>query len=366
MSLYNFGSNIWAVLLYLGFFLVGLTGGEVKPGPAYESNQPGRPVLDMTGRPSFFPDTITKAVIMAPVAWDYITVDNTDKNVWAVSSFIREQSGRSFLGVIFPDFVNKKTTVTFFGNTPVGLEEMYLESPDALIVWDYLSGIYERVGYPGVARVTNYSFEGKDKHFDFFGRLIGKTMRADFLIKRGQAKMAAFLAEAQTTQKEVNFVVLTEGAASIFPNFPEFNRTVKLFQAKNLGENLIFIRGLNLETLIGLDPEVIFLYNDGFSSVSEIYGRPGFKSLRAVRQRKVYLMPSGVSRMEGPVERPILYNWIFCLLHPKNDGLCSLRPIIAETYWTVYGYRMSEDDLDQYLNIQENSLSRNYKKLFAR
>lgn len=75
-------------------------------------------------------------------------------------------------------------------------------------------------------------------------------------------------------------------------------------------------------------------------------------------------MPSGMSRMEGPIEAPLLLEWMTRLLYPKIKWDKSYSQSVKETYEEMYNYEMKEEDINQFLNIDKNSYSKDYLKIF--
>src|SRR5262249_54355130 len=69
---------------------------------------------------------------------------------------------------------------------------------------------------------------------------------------------------------------------------------------------------IDTERLLELDPDVIFLSCCAGIRLdpSDLFERPQFASLSAVRTRRVYKEPVGGNRMEGLVEDPLLMRWM--------------------------------------------------------
>ncbi|MEJ0039487.1 MAG: hypothetical protein WDO68_26155 [Gammaproteobacteria bacterium] len=143
-----------------------------------------------------------------------------------------------------------------------------------------------------------------------------------------------------------------------------FNANMRMLKAYNTAENFVFRGdGSNMETLIGFDPDVVFLtvFNN-VSTASDLYADPRMQSIRAVRDRRVYRMPNGAARMSGPVEEPLLLQWMAELIHPDMKPRVPLRTAIRNAYREVFGYEMSDADIDTMLRVEENGVSVNYSR----
>jgi hypothetical protein len=86
-----------------------------------------------------------------------------------------------------------------------------------------------------------------------------------------------------------------------------------------------------------------------------LYENPALRALAAVQQRRIYRLPSGASRMSGPVEAPLLVSWLARLLHPEGRWETSLCEDIADTYRAVYGYTFTARDFDTMLHPRDNA-----------
>jgi iron complex transport system substrate-binding protein len=117
---------------------------------------------------------------------------------------------------------------------------------------------------------------------------------------------------------------------------------------------------LDAEVLITLDPDMVFLYGVNNPSPSAWYAEPAFRSLRVVRNRRVYAEPIGGSRLSGLVELPLKLRWMAELLYPS--GMPRLREDFRKTYCDVYGFRLDDSALDKALRVTENSVSAGYER----
>jgi ABC-type Fe3+-hydroxamate transport system substrate-binding protein len=77
---------------------------------------------------------------------------------------------------------------------------------------------------------------------------------------------------------------------------------------------------IDVERLMELNPDVIVLSCCSGIALNpgDLFDRPEFRSLSAVRTRRVYRQPVGGARMEGLVEAPLLARWLAELLYPEQ------------------------------------------------
>ncbi len=94
---------------------------------------------------------------------------------------------------------------------------------------------------------------------------------------------------------------------------------------ENAGANYIKAADLhttasNTEEFLRTDPDVILLERSGtgdFLDPGEVFRRPEWQSMRAVRQRRVYLMPD-LPGFITPMEERIRLQWLVEVLHPDQ------------------------------------------------
>jgi hypothetical protein len=150
----------------------------------------------------------------------------------------------------------------------------------------------------------------------------------------------------------------------------DIRRTLGWLGASDAGADLTPRNGpVNVETLFVLDPDYIFLPSykgDAWRTPADLYADPRLGSISAIRRRQVYRMPGGVARMDGPVEAPVLAQWMIELINPAAARPRQpLRTAIRDAYLTAFAYPASDDDIDGVLRIADNRESAGYWR-FAR
>jgi iron complex transport system substrate-binding protein len=115
--------------------------------------------------------------------------------------------------------------------------------------------------------------------------------------------------------------------------------------------------GIDAERILAMDPDIIILYgsrNDPNprASPQEFLCDPRWRGLKAVRERRVYRMAGG-GGLSGLVLQPIDIRWLAEIAHP--DRLQPrVRQIMRDRFLTEFNYHLSDDQIDQYLNVEEN------------
>lgn len=310
--------------------------------------------------------TANRVMIFVPMLWHYLLVDGTDQNILAIAKYMKEEAKGTFLGKLYPCVASKNEALTSIGAVPLGVEQIMFLHPDRVLSWVQFSNALKEIKYPGLVEINANDFEDKAKLFKTVGEITGKGRKVQWLLQRSAKEIDIIEKTMPKNTKSTSLVVLgnTDNFFLWGSKFKNFNKNVKRIHGVNSAVKIKSYSGsINIETLIGLDPDVIFLasYFKKPITLDEVYDNPKLSSLSAVKNRRVYIMPTGASRMEGPVEAPILLEWMAVLLHPEIVSNFHPRQTIRQTYKEIYGFEISDDEIDKMLHIDENQISANYK-----
>ncbi|MBU0968387.1 MAG: ABC transporter substrate-binding protein [Proteobacteria bacterium] len=320
----------------------------------------GREIIDMSGRKVTIPDRISKVVAVSPPG-TYL--------LYAIDpAFIA--------GLNFPLWENeKKYTVASLGKLPVigGLvgqgrtlnREVLLQvRPDFVLFWAWRDDAVNRkfetaldqLGLPRVS-VRLDSIDDYPAALLFLADVLGKKERGLLLHRYAadtlrQAKAAAALI-AESDKVTVYYAegpdgLGTERAASLHAELIPLAGGVNVHQGEELDH--YGMEKVSMEQVLMYDPEVILVKEKSFFDT--VFIDPRWQNIRAVRDRRVYLIPY------------IPYNWfdrppsfmrllgIKWLLHTLHPDLYQID-MTAETssfYKLFLGVDLSEKEAREVLN----------------
>lgn len=123
---------------------------------------------------------------------------------------------------------------------------------------------------------------------------------------------------------------------------------------------------INIEQILLWNPDIIVLSNFEHDLTPEkIYSDPMLSSVDAVRHRRVYKAPSGGYYWDAPSQdTPLYWIWLAKLMYPQQVQL-NMREEVRQAYQSLYGFAISEPQIDQLLHLSLNRVSRNYISSFA-
>lgn len=362
---------VWPfVLLFVVFIVIGLS-----PSPRQENANPprGAPVTDMVGRTARISVPAEKVFILTPILWHYLTVSQTDKPIVMLPPYMTNEFAVSVLGNIYPELKEKALAFTdFSGPSPISVEELLESDPDAALVWNYMSGGPELVNLRSLLQI---SADGGDKTklFNMLGELTGGRERVEWIWRRFQTEYDQVVADIRPCVQQKRVAVVGTSGFALWgpPSQRYFTDNLEKVCGVNVASNFPAQGGgLNIENILILDPDVIWLnpyvLEQTDMNVRTLYDDPRLSGLKAVKNRTIYHMPLGASRLEGPVEVPLSMLWQRIVMFPTVGTKLNMRDKIRRTYLEVYGYEMSDQEIDNWLRMEENSVSSEYARLFGK
>jgi hypothetical protein len=114
------------------------------------------------------------------------------------------------------------------------------------------------------------------------------------------------------------------------------------------------IPGDDAERLLIMDPDMIFI-TALKASPQKFMDDPRWQGLKAVRERRIYWRPGIPEWWAGGMTfKPIAMRWMAELAHPDRLQP-NVREMLRDRMMSEFGYRFSEDQIDQQLHVVENS-----------
>ncbi len=307
----------------------------------------------------------SSVMLFIPLLWHYLSVDETDTHITAIARYMKEEANTTLLSKLYPRIITKNEALTSVGAVPLGVEQILFLHPSRILSWEHFSSKLKAINYQGLVTITTKEYENKSELFDILGKITDKESRVQWLLQREQKQIHMIEQHIPHDTSYTSIIVLGNLRNFSMWNAKaiDFNDNLKRIHGVNLAETMKASNAsINVETLIHYNPDVLFLpsYTDDLITPHDIYSDPKLISINAVKNHRVYLIPSGASRMEGPIETPILLEWMAVLLHPELSSSFHLRETVRTTYNDVYGYNLSQKEIDKLLHLKENMQSAHY------
>jgi len=257
----------------------------------------GKTIVDDYGRVVQVPDNITKIYAASPPISMSLLAFNPDLLVGLNTSFNEQQ--KRFVG----DLATKKVVGGFMGQgrTP-NFETLASLKPDVVVMWGRMTGYdkilqkFEKFNIP-VLFVKNDSIYDLISQFDLYAKLTGDINRAKKLISYTKESLSLLekMKDELSSQKKVRYYFAqgldgqySECKGSYHLEPFTYASSVNALDCKS--KSNYGMERISLETILISNPDVIVAMEKTF--VDTIYNNPQLQTLKAVKEKKVFLVPS--------------------------------------------------------------------------
>jgi iron complex transport system substrate-binding protein len=310
-----------------------------------------------------------RALILNSILSGYVTINEGADHIVAVSKSALGWAMSEPINRIFPALGRIPITGT---NDILDPEQALWLQPDVIFVGNWDGRVLQKLELPGLVEIKNdwqNPVQSREEIWKLIGDATGKSVRAQALAERYAVKREAlqrYFSSGAERRVRVVYVHIDQGAWWVTASHYYLAYKLELAGAINASKDLEFTGRADLEQLLLIDPDVILLAtNPGdHTTMREVACQPELRSLRAVRERRIYKLPEH-TYMNEPVEDPLLLTWMTEIFYP--DVMPSnLRYEYKETYWEVYNYAISDDEIDRAIYLEENRYSAGYERFMRK
>lgn len=330
--------------------------------------------------PSVEPPANTKAAfpanraVMLPVILSaYTTVNRGPSRLMGVSNIAREWGSYGLLGHVFPATAKLPVIGRYIIPEP---ERLLALHPDALFIQKQQSEVLRKLGMPGLVEVSFMPRDARKSRigvWQLLGRSTGNMPRVMELM-RWDAKQRADLQMllGSLPGKRPPRVLLAhagKGTWSVAGGYYAMGSSIEEAGGINLAGKFRMSGQITVEQILALDPDIILLDPNVMMSPNsssydvtprDIYNMPACAALRAVKSHRVYMLPQHSYTNES-IDDPLIDSWMAEIFYPDQMPRRA-RTGYRAAYRDIYGYELSEDEIDQQLFVKENLTSAGYER----
>lgn len=357
---------VWCTLIFFSLAVLAGCGRQYDAPPPKNAGAPGgRVIADMAGRQVTLPPVVNKVYSSSPVAT--VMLYTIDPELLASWSYYMASDETRF---ILPKYRHLPVVENWSGkDSPGNIEAVLKLKPDVIFVMDELT--------PAKRALADEMQEITKIPVVVFDRDIDKTEQAYLLagnVLGRERRTAGLAAYARDTIGEIAAKkALLAGRQPVTVYYAEGRRGLETEPRGSWHAELIeYVGGVNaasadipsggklgrspvsLEQVLLWDPDVIVIgyFRDGeSSSFPQIMGDKEWRTVKAVRERRVYEIPNHpFNWFDRPpaVNRLIGIKWLANLLYPDVYP-CDLRTEVQRFYSLFYHYRLSDQETDDLL-----------------
>ncbi len=333
--------------------------------PHVPANRSPEPFTDASGHIREITRRPRSVAVLAPVLSPYVAIAGSVDTVRAVSNIARHNENNGAFRYVFPRLA-ELPLLSFNGVNP-DPELVLLLEPDAVLAWRVQSDTLSATGYPGLVELE---WKGKELSAEGIWELLGKLLsdepRATRLWWDAQSQQQTLRSRLPRTKSIKVLIISPNETASTGIGLRDYfvSPLLKCLGAQNLASDSGGSGHVGLEQILLYEPDIIlvpsFVDDD---DISRIYDKPVWQTLRAVREKRVYLMPHS-SMFNLPVDETALSFWLAEILHPTLPHMA--RDVYRTVYSSAYGRDLSDDEIDAVLHLKKNAHSFGYARFGTR
>ena len=249
-----------------------------------------------------------------------------------------------------------------FSSVAINIEELLMCDPDVVFIKSDTAldeGTVEKLNKLGILYIVidYYSMEEQIKTISIIGQVIGEEEKAQNYINY-------YLTVIDDTEKVTSTIPQNE-KISLYHSVNEAVRTdtknslpadwIKTAGGINVSiEDDLKISGeksyATLEQIYLWNPEVIIANEAGVDEY--ILSNEQWASLNAVKEKRVYQMPVGISRWghPGSLETPLAIQWTVKLLYPEYFKDLDMATVTKEYYKIFFNINLNDAQVNEILN----------------
>lgn len=270
----------------------------------------------------------------------------------------------------YPELLEISTTMVQGGSGFVpNMEELLVLGPDVAYQWNFGGPErWEPIEEAGIPVITVGWGDLPDDHerYTLYAAALGKAQRAQEILDwhAQDAQRVKAVTDTISRDKLQNHVWLSR----INGNMYSIRGTEQPLASIHKVANAAFTLGgltnpgadVSLETLLDWDPDLLILntWASPKLSVESIMNEALLQELSAVKNRRVYESPAA-SQL---VHAPLTWRWYAMTAYPDLFPEHDLRQQVKDDYKRVFNIDLTEEDVDNILNVEENRNSAGYER----
>jgi iron complex transport system substrate-binding protein len=321
-----------------------------------------RTFLDIDGKEITLPKQLTRVFSTAPpISFLLYAID--DKALIGVNFPQVNKSNKHGSKFLSKHFMSLPVLGSWHGNNVPNLETILKAKPELIVTWDTpllnkkVMKDLEKISIPAI-KVNIDDARNYPKVFRYLGKVFNKQKRAEKLARLSEQYLKEIDQFTKTIPQGGKVkVYYAEGEKGLLSDCDKsfhteaFNLAGVDLVHKCVQSTVLGLQQINFEQVMKYDPDVIMVQSAYF--FRHIFKDKKWKTLRAVKNKKVYLIPNTPFNW---VDRPPSFmrilsaHWIASKVYP--DRYChSIREKIEEFYKLFFNVELSDEDMEKYFYL---------------
>ena len=324
-------------------------------------------IIDTTGRRVLLKKKVKRIACLYAFSGHVVTMLGRGNDIVAVVNGLKRDV---MLTKICPSIGNAAVPRR---NGALNIEELLRVRPDVVFIQSpmgrnsSLCATLEKFDIPCLI-VSYRSIRGQQEAVRIIGKAIGEEKKTrEFLSYYNGALRRATDIARKIPQKgrkrifhSINEPLKTDGPGMLSAELAARAATINVSVNKNLRlSGSDYFAGI--EQVIKWNPDVILVNEEGVEEY--ILNSPRWSDIRAVQERRVYKMPTGISRWghPGSLESPLALLWILKTVYPGYSGSINMSHETKYFYRSFFNLSLSEDEVKKVLGGRGMRLKKGHR-----
>ena len=330
-------------------------------------------VVDQRGKSIELASPAERMVIIPiPMTSVVMALDGSSRRLIGIHPAAHRSIRDGFLNRIFPEALEIQADVVRGGRFNPNLESILKLRPDVVVQWiepPELVASLEEAGIKTVGLINSPpTQEINERNLTIMATVIGRLDRLDELLDKHHRFMRLVSEQAALIPSDKKTRVLyfhhsetrmSPGGSNTYQDF-----WINLVGGINVAAGQFKGNGgvVNTEQIIEWNPDIIFLGAFDGAVPEQFMAKPELQGVSAVRNKRVYKMPHGGYRWDpGSHESFLTWQWASMVMHPEYFDF-DLRSNVKDAYRFLYNYSLTDDEVDEILQMKANGGMAGYER----
>ena len=344
---------------------------EVDPTPIAET----RIVVDQRGIEVEMPKEVERVVVFPPpVLFTLYAIAGSGEHIVGMPPFTMAIIEDGLLAERAPELLRADTGFAMGADVTINIEALLKLNPCVVFAWGHFPEVVEMVERVGLSVIVMNPFvaegESPQSHFEDWIRIVGevfnKEEHAAELVRMQWEMIAEITTRVAAEIEQVDrprtllFAWPEDGLIRTTGGCPFFNLWVEGSGGINITKDLPEWALVNMEEILKMNPEVIFLLNLNNDVMPQdilenrIEGQD-WSQVDAVINGRVYRSPFGIAcwSLMG-WEQALMFKWAAQKYFPEEFADLDMNQIVREFYRDFYNWELSDAEIRTILHYDVN------------
>ncbi len=335
---------------------------QTKSRPAIDPGKT-RTFNDMLGRKVTVPEPLMRVALLGGPTGQVAYILGARGQLCAVTKSLKSSELVRMMDPSVEKLVAPRST-----SGQINVEELIVANPQLVIAGDLDGSIVEkktRIPVAFLKSTMNQSYDLLKEEIRFYGKAFHKEDRAENYIRYLQKTVDLVQSRTQDIPREKRKIVFNGYSSNHLVTLGGdtfMQRQIELAGCRNAAEEILTsgtregglhtgLAEVSMEKVLGWNPDILVI---DFGSPHEMYRDPKWKSVNAIKNRKVFKQPIGIFIWDRPTaESAVLHPlWLAKMAYPERFADIDMVREIKNFYGETMSFNLSDEHAEAVLAAQ--------------